>query len=97
MKATRTKARNGVKYMKKKFMLTALIVLTTLVASTKGFARYSCGGQEITSGIVHALGWKLSNELLVLEITRLASSSSQATCPSIRAPFLSFVARFLLV
>ena len=83
--------------MKKKFMLTALIVLTALVARNKGFARYSCGGREITSGIVHALAWKLSNELLVLEITRMASSSSQATCPSVSASFLSFVRRFLLV
>lgn len=83
--------------MKKKFMLTALIVFATLIARNEGFVRCRCGGQEITSGIVHALGWKLSNELLVLEITRLTSSSSQATPPSISASFLSFVRRFFLV
>ena len=96
-KAARTKARNRVKHMNKKFILTALIVFTALVSSNKGFARYSSGGREITSGIVRALGWKLSNELLVLEITRLANSSSQDTCPLSGAPFLSLVTRFLLV
>lgn len=67
--------------MKRKFMLIALIVFTALVASNKGFARYSCDDQEIISGIVHALGWKLSNDLLALEIARLTSSSAHTTCP----------------
>ena len=63
--------------MKKKFMLTVLIVFTALVASDEGFARYSCDDQEIISGIVHALGWTLLNDLLALEIARLTSSSAQ--------------------
>ena len=65
----------------------ALIVLTAFVASSEGFARYSCDDQEITSGIVHALGWQLSNDLLALEIARLTSSSAQTTCPLAAALF----------
>ena len=73
--------------MTKKFMLMALIAFTALVASNEGFARYSCDDQEITSGFVHALGWKLSNDLLALEIARLTSSSAQTTCCASSDPF----------
>lgn len=63
--------------MKKALILTALIVLTGLAPNNEGFAEYSCGGQEVTSGIVRALGWKLLDELLALEIGRLTSGSSE--------------------
>lgn len=81
--------------MKKKFMLMALIVFTALVASHEGFAQYSCDDREITSGIVHALGWKLSKDLLALEIARLTSNCAQTTCPYSH-PFLNLFTRILI-
>jgi hypothetical protein len=69
--------------MKKTFILTALIIFIALVPSNEGFAENSCSSQEVTSGIVSTLGWKLSDELLTLGIARLTSSSSQCTCPSV--------------
>jgi hypothetical protein len=73
--------------MKKAWMLTALIVLTGLVPNNEGFEEYSCGGQEVTSAIVCALGWKLWDELLALEIGRLTSGSSETTCTLSAAHF----------
>ena len=69
--------------MKRTLILTALIVLMALVPSNEGLAENSCGGQEVTSGIVRTLGWKLSEELLTLGTVWLTSSHSVATCPSI--------------
>jgi hypothetical protein len=75
--------------MKKAWMLTALVVSTGLVPNNEDFEEYSCGGQEVTSVIVCALGWKLWDELLALEIGRLTSGSSETTCTSSGGPFLS--------
>lgn len=72
-------------------MLTALIVLTGLVPDNEGFEEYSCSGQEITSAIVCALGWKLWDELLALEIGRLTSGSSETTRIPMSGPFLSLL------
>ena len=77
--------------MKKTFILTALIVFTALVPSNEGLAENSCGGQEVTIGIVRTLGWKLSEELLTLGMVWLTSSSSEATCPSIEGSLLTLV------
>ena len=76
--------------MKKTFILTALIVLTAL-PSNAGFAENSCSGQEVTMGIVPALGWELWDELLTLEVVCLPSSSRESTCPPIGDSLLSLV------
>ena len=81
--------------MKKTFILTALTVFTAFASSNEGFAQNSCGGQEVTTGIVRALGWNLSEELLSLGIVRLTSSSADSTCPSIGGSLLSLV-RYIL-
>ena len=77
--------------MKKTFILTALIVFMALVPSSEGLAENSCGGLEVTSGIVRTLRWKLSEELLTLGMVWLTSSSSEATCPSIEGSLLILV------
>lgn len=74
--------------MKKAFILTALIVFTALVLNNEAFAENGCGGQEVTSGIVRALGWTLSDELLTLGIAWLTSSAAESTCPSIGGSLL---------
>ena len=71
--------------MKKTFLATAVIVFMALVVpANAGFGENGCGGQEVTSGIVRALGWKLSGELLNLGIVWLTS-------PSIGGSLLSLV------
>ena len=77
--------------MKKTLMLTALVISTVFVYGNDGFAQFGCGDPEIASGIVHALSWKLWDELLTLEIERLANRTEQTTCPSIRGPSPSLV------
>lgn len=81
--------------MKKRFMLLALIVFTALAASKEGFAKYRCDDQEIAYGIVYALGWKLSKDLLALEIARLTSSCAQTTC-LYSYPLLNLLTRILI-
>jgi len=50
-----------------------------------------CAGQEVTSGIVGALGWELSDELLTMEVVWLASNSAESTCPAIGGSLLGLV------
>lgn len=77
--------------MKKALMLTALLVLTGLVPNNQRFAAYSCCGQEITSELVRALGWTLSDELLTRGVVWLTSVSAETRCSSIGRSLLCLV------
>lgn len=77
--------------LKKTLVLTALMAFMALVPSNEGLAENSCGGQEVTSGIVRALGWELSDELLTTEVVWLASNSAESTYPSIGGSLLGLV------
>lgn len=77
--------------MKKTFLVTAVIVFIALVFPANArFGETRCG-QEVTSGIVRALRWKLPEELLNLGLVWLTSSSANTTCPSIGGPLLILV------
>ena len=82
--------------MKKTFISMALIVfMAVIISGNARFAENRCGGQEAASGIVGALGWKVSNELLTLGTVWLASRSAESSCPSIGGFLLSLGAWIL--
>lgn len=81
----------GSREMRKTLMVTALFTSAVFVYSHERFIRFGCGGQAIASGIVHALSWKLCDELLTMEVERLANRTEQTTCPSIMGPSPSLV------
>lgn len=56
-------------------MLSALVISAVFVSSNERFQRFGCDEQETANGIVRILSWKLWDELLTLEIERLASGS----------------------